>query len=305
VTGKQGSNVTQAAGAASSALLARLQTPGGHYAMLALDQRESLRGMFARPHAGGFADDGKLRSFKKLGVELLTPYASAVLLDRPFGLEAHRPRHIAPNCGLIVAVDVLHQEPGDEITHVTFDNLVTVDLLRRVQADAIKLLVLWHRRTGQSERAELVRKALDLAAAAGVATLVEGIVRPEPGRSWSSHSERHDAILACADELTRFEPDIYKAQVPGYSRGDVSLVAEQSAQMTAIVGRDWVVLSNGVERDMFAAAVTEARRGGANGFLAGRAIWADTVAAPDVAAALRSRSIDRLTQLTTIVDAKV
>jgi sulfofructosephosphate aldolase len=294
--------VTQAAGAAPSALLDKLQTPGGHYAMLALDQRESLRGMFSRSESGDFVDDQSLKTFKKLGVEILTPYASAVLLDRPFGLSGRRPPGIAPHCGLIVAVDVLHQNPGHEITHVTFDDQVTVELLHSVGADAVKLLVLWHPESGRQARAELVDRALERASDAGVATLVEGIVRPEPGRKWTDPAERHDAILACAQELSAYSPDIYKAEVPGYVPGDVSRVAEQSALMTRIVERDWVVLSNGVERDSFASAVAEARRGGASGFLAGRAIWADAVADDDVAAALRERSVARLENLTTIVD---
>ncbi len=65
------------------------------------------------------------------------------------------------------------------------------------------------------------------------------------------------------------------------------------------------MLSNGVELSSFPEAVTEARRGGASGFLAGRAIWADAVAEDDIAVALRDRSIARLKQLTDIVDREV
>jgi sulfofructosephosphate aldolase len=280
-----------------------LQTAGGHYAMLALDQRESLRDMYSRTDDGDFAGDDELREFKKLGASVLSPFASGVLLDRPFGLESTRPEGIAPTCGLIVAVDVLHQIPGHPITHVTFDELATPELLAMVGADAIKVLVLWHRNSGQSERAVLVERAISLAHEAGVASLVEGIVRPDEGSDgWSDPSERHEAILACAAELAEFGPDIYKAEVPGYVDGDLSRVSEHSALLTSIVGQDWVVLSNGVERHSFESAVTEAMRGGASGFLAGRAIWADAVAEADISGALHDRSIDRLKRLSDIVD---
>lgn len=294
--------MTQLGEAAPSALLQKLQTSTGKYAMLALDQRESMRGMFDRLDDGEFVGDESLRSFKRLALELLTPYASAVLVDRPFGLGDSRPKEIAQSCGLIVAVDVLHQRPGKEITDVSLDELVTVDYLHRVGADAVKLLVLWHARSGKDERRELVERVIELASDASVASLIEGIVRPEPGQPWASRHERHEAILACAEELSGFSPDIYKAEVPGYSPGDVSLVAEQSRRLSEIVGMDWVVLSSGVAKEDFAAAVTEAVAGGASGFLAGRAIWADAVAEPDQAAAMRARSIDRLTALTDIVD---
>jgi sulfofructosephosphate aldolase len=224
--------------------------------MLALDQRESMRGMFGRLDDGTFVGDDSLRTFKRQALETLSPFASAVLIDRPYGLGNSRPPELAAGSGLMVAIDVLHQVPGEEISHITFDALVTVDLLRQVGADAIKVLVLWHPRSGKIERAELVGRAMERAAQVGVATLVEGIVRPEPGESWATEAERHDAILACAQELMMFSPDIYKAQVPGYSPGDVSDVAAQSELMSAIVGGDWVVLSSGVERDYFGSAVT-------------------------------------------------
>jgi sulfofructosephosphate aldolase len=273
--------------------------------MLALDQRESLRGMFPRASNGDFVDDETLRRFKAAAVEVLSPHASAVLLDRPFALAGGvRPAGLADSCALIAAVDVLHQLPGQEITDVTFDELVTPTLLASLRADAVKVLVLWHRDFGADERAELVTRTMDLASTAGVVSLVEGIVRPAPGTRWASAGERHAAILDCARELSAFHPDIYKAEVPGYVRGDLSAIAEQSARMSEIVGGDWVILSNGVERDAFAGALAEARKGGVSGFLAGRAVWADTVEEADITPALRDRSVARLDRLTEIISAK-
>ncbi len=270
--------------------------------MLALDQRESLRGMFPRNPDDGFVDDDTLRRFKSAALEVLSPYASAVLLDRPFALGTGvPPAGLAENCALIAAVDVLHQLPGQDITDVTFDELVTPTLLASLGAVAVKVLVLWRRDSGADERAELVKRTLDLASTAGVLSLVEGIVRPAPGTRWASAEERHAAILDCARELAAFHPDIYKAEVPGYVPGDLSAVAEQSARMSEIVGGDWVILSNGVERDAFPDALAEARKGGVGGFLAGRAVWADTVKDVDVTAALRERSVSRLERLTEIL----
>jgi sulfofructosephosphate aldolase len=42
--------------------------------------------------------------------------------------------------------------------------------------------------------------------------------------------------------------------------------------------------------------------GGASGFLAGRAVWADIVGSPDIPKALREISIPRLERLAEIVD---
>jgi sulfofructosephosphate aldolase len=139
-----------------------------------------------------------------------------------------------------------------------------------------------------------------VAAAAGVASLVEAIVRPARGKDWDSET-RHAAILQAAHEIATLGGTIYKAEVPGYLPGDVSRVREQSELLSQIVPGPWVVLSNGVDQPDFTAAVREACLGGAHGFLAGRAIWGDTVADPDTLGALTQRSADRLRTLTAVV----
>jgi len=66
----------------------------GVIAALAIDQRGSLQKAIAKAK-GSPASDADLRQFKMLISEVLTPYASAILLDPEFGLEAipRRARH--------------------------------------------------------------------------------------------------------------------------------------------------------------------------------------------------------------------
>ena len=297
-----GSNVTYEAEVAFEDPTRPLQTPTGQYAMLALDQRESLRGMFGPNPSGSYVGDETLRRFKRSAVASLSGHASAVLLDRTLGLSDGAPLGLAPGCGLIVAVDMLDNRPGREIVDVAFDHEVTPDFLASVGASAVKLLVTWRRDGNRRKRAELVTQAISLAGAAGVASLIEGIVRPSGNGQWSDPGERHDAILDCARELVEFGPDIYKVEVPGYVPGDLSRVEDQSALMSEIVGGAWVILSNGVAPEAFPEALTAAMRGGARGFLAGRAIWANAVEAPDPVVVLESQSVSRLQGLTDIVN---
>lgn len=275
-----------------------LTTEGGGFAMLALDQRESLREMFSaawnRP-----IDDGTLIDFKEAGVRILSPYASAVLLDRESGLPHGRPAALSEGTGLILAADVLHMVPGDGVVDTALDRSITPEYVREVRADALKLLVIWRPGSGADQRAALVQEFIELAEASGVPSLVEGIVRPET--SWATAEERDDAIIAAAEELTAPRPDIYKAQVPGYRQGDVSRVLAQSRRLSEVTDIPWVVLSNGVAKEDFADAVREACRGGASGFLAGRAIWADVVGSPQPEEALSSVSTLRLERLSALV----
>jgi sulfofructosephosphate aldolase len=72
-----------------------------------------------------------------------------------------------------------------------------------------------------------------------------------------------------------------------------------AARVTAVLDCPWVVLSSGVTADDFPAAVQACEAGGADGFLAGRAIWADAVSADDPAEFLRTVSAARLRTMAT------
>jgi sulfofructosephosphate aldolase len=61
------------------------------------------------------------------------------------------------------------------------------------------------------------------------------------------------------------------------------------------------VLSSGVSIEDYPAAVEAACRGGASGFLAGRAVWRDALVA-DPEPVLRERAVPRLQRLADIVD---
>lgn len=281
-----------------------LTTPAGNYAMLALDQREALRDMFPRQANGEPVGDATLRSFKALAVRELGPYASGVLLDRGLGLPHGRPETLPPGKGLIVAVDALEQQFGEAVRHTTVDESITAAYLRSVGAEAIKFLVIWRTSTRRQENADSVRRVIELAKEAGVASLVEAIVRTDDDSPWPSPEARDAAILAAAEDLMSARPDVYKAEVPGNRPGDQSRVTEQSRLMSDIVRGDWVVLSNGVLAEDFPAAVEAAVAGGAKGFLAGRAIWADTLREPNAHELLQTRSVERLKRLTAIVDAR-
>src|ERR1044071_4801743 len=85
--------------------LKRVSNARGVIAALAIDQRSALRGLFAK--AKGTAPEsipGKmLEEFKEAVSRLLTPHASAILLDPEYGLPAAGKR--AANAGLLLAYE--------------------------------------------------------------------------------------------------------------------------------------------------------------------------------------------------------
>ena len=99
-------------------------------------------------------------------------------------------------------------------------------------------------------------------------------------------------------------PSLYKCQVPLYGRGDPAEIERRARTIDAALPCPWVVLSQGVDPDDFPAAVEAACRGGASGFLAGRALWTATLGADDPTELLREHSVQRLQELDAIVDAR-
>ena len=86
------------------------------------------------------------------------------------------------------------------------------------------------------------------------------------------------AIVEAAAELSPLGPSLYKVQVPSGRQGHARTSSRRACtELGEAITGPWVVLSQGVDRDDFLGAVRAACRGGASGFLAGRALWSDVV----------------------------
>lgn len=281
--------------------LAPLRRPSGAFAMLALDQRESLRTMLGARHPNG-VPDAALVDFKVAAARALTPHASAVLLDVETGLGPVRAAGaIARGCGLIVAADRLTQEPGGPVQWTEVDDAVLADDAIAAIADAYKLLVIW-RPGEQTERARVVDAFVAGCRRRGRAAIVEGIVRTEQDASPDDPEAHADLVLTAAVELAGLGADLYKAEVPTLGRADDEAIARHARRLSDALPCPWVVLSNGTPADRFGSAMLAASRGGADGFLAGRAVWTASLAADDVEHHLAAVAAPRLAELARSVD---
>ena len=281
--------------------LGEIARPSGGFAMVAMDQRESLRAMFAERIDGHISIATRV-AFKVAVARALSPHASALLLDVGEGLDPVLDAHaLDSSCGLIVAADELVQPVGMPVDGTALDRSVDLVAAAERGASAAKILVIWRPDRSAADRAALVREFTERSRAAGLAAIVEGVVRPPANVAESAWSEREAALLEATRELGALRPDLYKAQVPFDGHGDLDRVTDACRSMTDLLPCPWVVLSSGVAIDDFPAAVEAACRGGASGFLAGRAVWRDAIG-PDPKPALRERSVPRMERLGRIVD---
>ena len=278
-------------------LLARLARPSGGLAMVAIDQRESLRAMFEAAR-GVAATDDLLADFKAAVAEILSPHASAMLVDAPHGRRALTVLADAPACGSILALDAFDQEPGAPIARTDVDETIDVAAAAAAGVVGFKLLLMWNADGGNADECvDIARRFLDRAHAVGRLGVVEVMVRPpatEPAEGW----DRDAVLVTAARAMAALGPDLYKTEVPTLGAAPDDRIAAIAEALSTVLPCPWVVLSSGVEPARFPSAVEAACRGGASGFLAGRAIWRETLAADDYRLALAGEAVVRLERRT-------
>ena len=123
--------------------LKALSTPAGIIAAAAMDQRGSLQKSLASAKNVGQKEigDEMMEEFKSIVTKVLTPHASAILLDPEYGLPASKVR--APNAGLLLAYELSgydNTRPGrlpDLLPHVSAKRLLDWG------ADAVKILIYY------------------------------------------------------------------------------------------------------------------------------------------------------------------
>src|ERR1700690_722386 len=112
----------------------------GVIAAAAMDQRGSLQNSLAK-EKGGDVSDAMMEEFKSLVTEVLTPHASAILLDPEWGLPASKRR--SKNAGLLLAYEKTGYDKtgpgrlGDLLDHWSAHRL------KEAGADCVKILLYY------------------------------------------------------------------------------------------------------------------------------------------------------------------
>ncbi|MLV36283.1 sulfofructosephosphate aldolase [Salmonella enterica subsp. enterica] len=272
----------------------------GGFAMLAVDQREAMRLMFAAAGAKTPVADSVLTDFKVNAAKILSPYASAVLLDQQFCYrQAVEQNAVAKSCAMIVAADDFIPGNGIPVDNVVIDKKINAQAVKRDGAKALKLLVLWRSDEDAQQRLDMVKEFNELCHSNGLLSIIEPVVRPP---RCGDKFDREQAIIDAAKELGDSGADLYKVEMPLYGKGARSDLLTASQRLNGHINMPWVILSSGVDEKLFLRAVRVAMEAGASGFLAGRAVWSSVIGLPDTELMLRDVSAPKLQRLGEIVD---
>jgi tagatose-1,6-bisphosphate aldolase len=271
--------------------LADIASPNGVFAIIAMDQRNTLKRMFQAVDID--ARDEDLRTVKADVARALTPAASGMLLDPTYGVPAAtETQALAPSCGLLVAAEpsIRDSYNGEPRTHR--DPELNARWVAAQGGDAVKFLVQLRadRPVPTADEPDLAREVLDVCReiiadcnSAGLPSVIENLVYALPGEQLSGKAREH-AIIDAATALDELDIDLLKLEYPGSPAA--------CRRLADALHRPWAVLSAGVPFEHFSDVLKIAfEEGGASGFIAGRSIWRE---------ALPLRGMDRQRFLDTV-----
>jgi tagatose 1,6-diphosphate aldolase len=272
--------------------LKRVSNERGVIAAAAMDQRGSLKKAL-----GTRATDEGLIEFKSLVTEVLTPHASAILLDPEWGLPASRRR--SKNAGLLLAYEKTgYDKTGPGRLPDLLDNW-SVRRLKEAGADCIKILLYytpfdpkeinekkhaWVERLGDECRANDIPFFLEFVG------YEEGV--DEKGLEYSR--KKPEIVKTSMAEFTkdRYGVDVMKVEVPinmKYVEGAKAFKGEKAytkkeamqhfRDAAAVATKPFIYLSAGVSNAEFTESLELAAEAGVkfNGVLCGRATWKDGI----------------------------
>lgn len=272
----------------------------GVIAAAAMDQRGSLRKSIAA--AKGVPQDQvtdqMMEEFKTVVTKVLTPHASAILLDPEFGLPAAKAR--SKNAGLLLAYEESgydNTKPGrlpDLLPHVSVKRILDWG------ANAVKILI-YYTPFDKPEVNDIKHAFVERIGAEcefnQVPFFLEFVGYDPAGgneKGFEYAKKKPEVVVKSMEEFSKaqYHVDVLKAEVPvnaefveGSSvfKGQAAYTRKQALdyyrQASDVATKPFIYLSAGVDNAQFVESLNMASESGADysGVLCGRATWKDGI----------------------------
>ena len=274
----------------------RVADARGVIAAAAMDQRGSLKNALAKER-GADITDAMMEEFKSLVTEVLTPHASAILLDPEWGLPASKRR--SKNAGLLLAYEKTGYDktgPGrlpDLLGHWS------VRRLKEAGADCIKILLYYtpfDPKAVNDQKHAWVERIGDECRANDIPFFLEFVGYEEGAdeKGVEYAKKKPEIVTASMAEFTkdRYGVDVMKVEVPinmkyvegarayagakAYTRDEARQYFLSAAKVAT---KPFIYLSAGVSNAEFTESLALAAESGVKfaGVLCGRATWKDGI----------------------------
>src|SRR5215471_19298119 len=273
-----------------------VSNPRGVIAAAAMDQRGSLQKSLAK-EKGADISSAMMEEFKTIVTRVLTPYASAILLDPEFGLPASRSR--ARNAGLLLAYEKTgYDKTGPGRMPDLLDNW-SVRRLKGAGADCVKVLLYYTPTDGPAindKKHAWVERIGDECRANDIPFFLEFVAYEEGAdeKGLEFAKNKPDMVIGSMAEFTkdRYGVDVLKVEVPvnmKFVEGAKSFAGQKAyskqeamdlfRKAASVATRPFIYLSAGVSNAEFNESLALAAEAGVkfNGVLCGRATWKDGI----------------------------
>jgi tagatose-1,6-bisphosphate aldolase len=279
----------------------------GKLSVLALDHRNNLRRLLGPSDPGAVRYD-ELVAAKRAVVRALTGTATGVLLDPELGAaQAIVDGSLPASAGLIVAVEASGYGGPSTARVSSILNGWSVGQIKRMGADAVKLLLYYHPDApNAADQEQLLMQVAEDCADVDIPLFLETLsFSIEEATPSLTGEARREVVIRTAHRLTAIGGDILKAEFPyDASVTDRSRWAEACEELDEASSIPWVILSAGVDDDTFEAQTEVACRAGASGVLVGRSVWGDGIVLPSAEreAWLADQGVERMRRLVDVVE---
>ncbi len=285
----------------------------------AMDQRGSLQKSLAK--AKGVADKditpAMMSEFKTIVTRVLTPYASAILLDPEFGLPASKAR--SKNAGLLLAYEKTGYDASGPGRIPDFIEGYSAQRIKDEGADCVKVLLYYspyEELKVNQKKHEIMERIGKECEEADIAFFLEFVgYDPKGGdeKGLEYAKLKPEIVIRSMEEFSKekYRVDVLKVEIPinvKFLKGSKAFNGTQDAydqeEAKAIFRRQdkcttkpFIYLSAGVDDDIFRESLELAMSAGVDfaGVLCGRATWKDgmPVYAKEGAKALETWLLDR------------
>jgi tagatose 1,6-diphosphate aldolase len=276
--------------------LKRVSNDRGVIAAAAMDQRGSLQKALAK-EKGGEVNDALMEEFKSLVTEVLTPHASAILLDPEWGLPASKRR--AKNAGLLLAYEKTGYDktgPGrlpDLLDHWSARRL------KEAGADCVKILLYYtpfDPKDVNDKKHAWVERIGDECRTNDIPFFLEFVGYEEGAdeKGFDYAKKKPQIVTESMKEFSkdRYAVDVLKVEVPvnmkfvegakiyagqkAYSKQEAMDLFRKAA---SVASKPFIYLSAGVSNAEFTESLELAAEAKVkfNGVLCGRATWKDGI----------------------------
>ena len=264
--------------------LQQIANPDGIFTICAMDHRGSLRSMIDEESPGEVNYEEMVERKLEL-CSSLAKYASAVLLDPIFGAAQCISGGALPkDTGLLVSIEASGYSGEKEHRLTKLLDEWSVEKIKRMGASAVKILVYYRPDLKQlaSQQLNTVNTVAVECIKYDLPFLVEPISYPigkEINNPQEFAARKEQLVIKTAQDVTAQPIDVLKAEFPAdlHYRKDKTELINLCHQLDTSSQVPWVILSAGVDFELFCQQVEIACQAGASGFLGGRAIWQEAM----------------------------